>query len=263
MKLYVVTHKEINEIPQGRTLIGVGPNKALKGIDVYDNTGENISAKNSNYCELTALYWIWKNETDNIIGLEHYQRFFCETIKNKFKQVTPLSVEEIDEILKSNDAILPEKVKTHRNVYNYYKKAKVYYSFENAHCIEDLDICIDIINSHFPEYRQSCERVMRSHKICMCNMFIMHKELLDEYCNWLFEILFLAEKKVDIKDKTDYQKRVFGFLSERLFNIWLDYKNLKIRYMPIYNIHDKPFYKNLRGQGLIRRLKRLFKSPKS
>lgn len=259
MKLFVVTHKAVKEIPEGRTLIGVGSDKHIENVEIYDNVGDNISEKNSNYCELTALYWMWKNCSDDIVGLEHYQRFFCERIRGKFREVKPLSSEEITSILSDNDIILPEKVKTRKTVYNYYKDAKVYYSFEKAHCIEDLDVCIDIINKNFPEYRESCERVMKSHRICMCNMFVGKKELIDEYCEWLFGIFSLAEGRIDLESKTPYQKRVFGFLSERLFNVWLDFKALKSYYAPVYNLHDVPFRKNIKGRGFIRRIKNLFK----
>ena len=262
MKLFVVTHKKVDEIPAGRTLIGVGPNKPIENVEIYDNTGDNISEKNPNYCELTALYWMWKNCSDDIVGLEHYQRFFCEKLKGKFKEVSPLSSEEIISILSNHDIILPEKVKTRKTVYKYYRDAKIYYSFEKAHCIEDLDICIDIINKNFPEYSESCKRVMTSRRISMCNMFIGKKEFIDEYCEWLFGIFSYAEGRIDLESKTPYQKRVFGFLSERLFNVWLDYKGLNYFYAPVYNLHDVPFRKNFRGQGFIRRIKNLFKRKK-
>lgn len=73
--LFVVTHKEVNKIPEGRVLIGVGRND-IKNVEVYDCAGENIAEKNANYCELTALYWIWKNSDAETIGMEHYRRFF-------------------------------------------------------------------------------------------------------------------------------------------------------------------------------------------
>ena len=54
---------------------------------IKDNTGENISDKNKNYCELTGLYWAWKNLNADYIGLAHYRRHF--TVKNKKRRSSP------------------------------------------------------------------------------------------------------------------------------------------------------------------------------
>ena len=59
-------------------------------------------------------------------------------------------------------------------------------------------------------------------------MFVMKKSLFDAYCQWLFTILFAMEKQVDMTGYSSYEQRLYGFLSERLFNVWLEKQQLRI-----------------------------------
>jgi hypothetical protein len=63
-------------------------------------------------------------------------------------------------------------------------------------------------------------------------MFIMKKELADRYCEWLFDILFELEKHLDISDYSANDKRVFGFVSERLLDVWINVNHIKFRDIP-------------------------------
>lgn len=244
MKLFVVTHKEVKNIPHGRILVGVGKNKDIPNVDFYDNTGDNIAEKNANYCELTALYWIWKNVKDDYVGLEHYRRFFCDS--NPLT-AHPLSEEKIGKILKKYDVILPKRTKA---------KDGIYGNYVNKHIKRDMDICVRIIKT-MPEYAEDVDYALAQKKEAVCNMFVMSKSLADEYCKWLFGILFEAEKEIELSGRDDYEKRVFGFLSERLFNVWLYHKKLKIYYASIHNLGDCPLIK--KSKGAVRRIKKIFK----
>ena len=63
--MYIVSHKDF-DAPQlpGYVPILAGAVKNHASIEVKDNTGDNISAKNPGFCELTAQYWVWKNRDD-------------------------------------------------------------------------------------------------------------------------------------------------------------------------------------------------------
>lgn len=64
----------------------------------------------------------------------------------------------------------------------------------------------------------------------------MKKSLCDRYCSWLFDILFELEKRIDVSSYDMYQKRVFGFLSERLFTVWLHHENLRVTNQEVYGV---------------------------
>lgn len=231
VEIYAVTHKEIEKIPKERILIGVGNNRNNRSVLFYDNTGENISEKNDSYCELTALYWIWKNSNADIVGLEHYRRFFWS---NSLFRRTPLSIKQMLSRLRKYDIIVAKGRTEGKSLYEHYK---------SNHIIDDLDKCIRIIDEKYPEYKESCKKVLESPNGCFYNMFVMKKQLADQYCEWLFDILFELEKEIDLSNRDAYQERVFGFLSERLFNIWIDKQNLKVFYTYGHGYNDTTLQK--------------------
>ncbi len=243
LKLFIVTHKQVNEVPNDRVIIGVGPNASAIKVQYNDSVGDNISEKNSTYCELTALYWIWKNQVCEFIGLEHYRRFFYNN-KNFFN-ARPLKKEEILEILKIKKIILPKPHKCQSTVYEDYAK---------NHDIQDLLLCRTVIEQIYPKFINAFDIIMNSRYYSLANMFVMPKVFLDEYCEWLFRILFNIEALVDFSNKDVYQSRVFGFLAERLFNVWLYYKNFDVYYAPVFDINERPF-----KVRLINKLKDIFK----
>lgn len=242
MKVYSVTHKDVKNIPYGRTPIGVGPNKKIKKIKLYDNTGDNISQKNASFCELTALYWIWKNTNDEYVGLEHYRRTFYE---KRTLILSPIRKKKLKRILGSCDIVLPQKS---------YMPETVFEQYKSSHIEADLKCCEEIIKEKYPEFLPDYKKVMENNEQYLTNMFVAKKILADEYCEWLFDILFEAEKRIDITGRDAYQTRVFGFLSERLFNVWILHKQLKINEVEIRDYSEKKFRFRKIG-NLIKRFK--------
>lgn len=198
-----------------------------------DDSGENISYKNSSYCELTGMYWLWKNiEADNY-GLFHYRRLLDVSEKYTLPiysaqiDVSDWSNNIFDRLMDKYDIILPQKNKFDISLYERYKE---------AHYIKDLEIVLDIIKRDYPEYIPAIENCIHKNEEYCCNMFVMKKEIFNEYCEWLFDILKKAEKEIDISNYSPYQARIFGFLGERLENIFIEYKiettqNLKIKHV--------------------------------
>ena len=193
-----------------------------------DDTGDNISAKNPGYCELTGLYWAWKNLDCDYLGLVHYRRHFTaakridlwrhrKTLEDKMSCV--LERADLDRLLPKYEIIVPIRRK-------YYIET-LYSHYGHTHYQEHLDVARDIISEMHPEYLESFDKVMRSRAGHMFNMYIMEKTLSDQYCTWLFDILFELEKRMAAPNLTQFQGRFYGRVSEIIFNVWLDYQVLQ------------------------------------
>ncbi|HGO5856171.1 TPA: DUF4422 domain-containing protein [Mannheimia haemolytica] len=237
ISILVATHKAY-QFPENDIYVPVQVGKVFANQDLgllSDSEGENISNKNSTFCELTALYWAWKNsifENNDYVGLVHYRRYFkgeYPFLKNKFI----LSEEDIQRELSQVECLVPKKRKYYiETIYSHYK---------NAHYINDLDLAISILLEKNPEYLTACNQVLEGRSLYLFNMFIMRSGLCNEYCNWLFPILFELEGRIDISNYSNYQKRVFGFISERLFNIWLAHNKVKVKVVDITHLENERF----------------------
>ena len=249
LTVLVITHKDY-EFPHSACYrpLFVGEKIAigLKNEVFYrDNSGINIAEKNSSFCELTGLYWAWKNgvfENNEYVGLVHYRRYFAgKALYLKKKQIA--SESELLTILEKYDVILPRKR-------NYFIES-IYAHYQHAHHIKDLDLTRGVITELQPEYLESFDTVMQGRKLHLYNMFVMPSEKASEYCHWLFSILFELEKRIDVTQYDNYQKRVFGFIAERLFNVWILYNQLNVKYLPVVNLEGENLIK--KGLNLLKR----------
>ena len=181
-----------------------------------DNTGENISSLNSGFCELTGLYWAWKNLDADYIGLVHYRRHFSGKKGSGDAFDNILTEKDIEPYLGKVKIFVPKKR-------NYYIET-LYSHYAHTHYETHLVETKAIISEKYPEYSDCLNDVLEWKKASMFNMMIMTKELLDEYCSWLFDILFELRKRVDASELSPYQQRFYGRISEILLNVWIKHK---------------------------------------
>lgn len=234
MKITVVvaTHKKYR-MPMDSCYLPVHVGKEGKasiGL-VGDNTGDNISEKNPYYCELTGMYWAWKNVDSDYLGLVQYRRHFASPKKkSKDRMERILGGAEMKRLLRKHDIIVPKK--------RHYYIETLYSHYAHTHYAAHLDITREIIRKQYPEYLASFDRVMKRRSAHMFNMYIMSRRKNDEYCQWLFDILSELEKKVDVTQYDGFQARLFGRVSELLLDVWLDQKQYAYCEVPIVNIEN-------------------------
>ena len=253
IEIFVCYHKEYPK-PKSDTLIPIHVGKDISQQELNiltDNTGDNISSKNKHFCELTATYWIWKNSKADVKGLFHYRRFF--NLRNgdrKFNRITDtfcndfgLDEANINKLIKENDVLLPLLIK------NSPKKnpPTVYDHYAKDHVQSDMDCLLEVIKEKYPNMAKIADKIVKEEiSFYNCNMLVARKDIFDEYASWLFDILFEVEKRIhaDVLTRDNYQQRVYGFLSERMMRIFIEYKketsNIKVKEVPILYIEEDP-----------------------
>lgn len=196
-----------------------------------DNTGENISDKNLTYVDLTGVYWIWKNVNNYVYkGNSHYCRFFT-TKDNKI-----MSSFEMLDILQEYDAIIATCARLEGRT--------VYQIFNDFHGHENMDICKEVIADICPEYSKDFDYVIINGEYSsLYNMMIAKCEIYNSYCEWLFSVLFELENRLRILGRldfseNDYQRKVFGFIGERLLLVWLEHNKINYCEMPVQHFNS-------------------------
>lgn len=187
--------------------VGAAGKESIPGFQ-RDDEGDNISTKNPRYCELTALYWAWKNLDADYVGLAHYRRHFAGSGERGV-----LTNAEARELVTKAPIVLPKKrhyiIETVGNHYAH--------TFDGAH----LEAAREALSRLHPSDLDEFDRHMKSTSAHIWNMMIMRRDILDKWCAWLFPILMQIEEKINFVGMTPFEERAMGRISERLLDPWI------------------------------------------
>lgn len=230
-EVYVVSHKKA-KMPNGDIYIPLQVGKNSEDFPGFlrDNTGNNIASKNENYCELTAQYWATKNRVADVKGLVHYRRLFSNGKKNFFSSVDKkfsdvMTAETLARLLSRYDLILPQKR-------NYYIETS-WSHYEHIHHIKDLETTREVLAEKYPDYLPYFDKAMQARSAHMFNMLIAKSAIFDAYTSWLIDVLNEVEKRVDISGYTPYERRIYGFISELLLDVWVQKNQINYVEVPV------------------------------
>lgn len=203
---------------------------------IGDDTGDNISFKNPFYCELTAHYWVWKNESlSDYVGFMHYRRhlnFSSEqsfpednwgvvnspVIDADYEKQFGLTDTAIQDCISGFDLLLPKKWSVtsagSKNNLDHYEKGEFLH-------IKDYLAALEIVEELYPDYKTAIQQFNNATDGYYTNMFVMHKDMFVDYSEWLFAILTHLESRISMNNYNAQEKRVIGHIAERLFNIYI------------------------------------------
>lgn len=197
--------------------VGAALREHIEGY-AHDDEGDNISLKNPRYCELTALWWGWRNLDCDWLGLVHYRRYFAGSGERGI--LTSLEAEALTRL----DKVVVAKQRNYR-----IETIKSHYTHtfdQDGSQLEALRKGVEAVSPKRVAYLDQFLSQTHGH---MFNMFIMPRELLDPYCTWLFDVLQVAENLIDFSQLNDFHARCVGRLSERLLDPWLMSEGLAVQ----------------------------------
>lgn len=239
--MYVVTHKalppeHVEKLPAGYKIIHAGRKLTEDLGYLGDNTGDNISHLNPYINELTALYWMWKNTNNTIIGLSHYRRFFTASVEEKNFLSFVDSRFEYEKILTEQQA---------ENLLNRYDILVTKPAYRHAPWIEESGLAgfdFTIIRKHLArvhaDYVDAFDYLTTVPHFYCKSMFVARRNVFDAYCEWLFSFYIDATQEVLSSKLYTNTGRTMGFLAERLITVWLIKNRLRIKELYIIERPD-------------------------
>lgn len=250
IKLFVCCHQNA-QVPKHPLLVPIQVGAVLSDSHfpgyLHDDTGDNISAKNRSYCELTAQYWAWRNTEADYCGFFHYRRYLYPDAKAKrpyrveqevsLPLLNKLGYGEFEQLIRQYDMIVPKGE-------NMYVSVREHYSHAPYHHRKDLELAEQIVKEYRPDMIPAVEAYLSSTVCCFGNIYIMRREIFHDYCAWLFPILEKFDQRADTSAYSSQEGRVDGYLAERLLGIYVTFRRgrLKVLELPRVHFFDKPEY---------------------
>jgi lipopolysaccharide biosynthesis glycosyltransferase len=209
-----------------------------------DDTGDNISEKRETFNEFTVMYWVWKNVDADYYGLCHYRRYLsfssevfptginpcqhveCEWLDGDSEKKYGLdSAERITSIVKKTDGCIidPIRIDAVPTPKGLKKNVKAHWSgWEDALIKQGtLDKVRKIINDRHPTYKEIYDRYLNSKEYYGFNCFILRKELFQQMCEFVFDVVFELEKQLDVSYYSETMLRTCGYMGELLTGMFL------------------------------------------
>ncbi len=214
-RIFAMTHKSFTPPPDQMYVplqVGRADHDPLGYLG--DHTGENISQLNAYYSELTGVYWLWKNcHHVDVVGVCHYRRYLIAEDGHLYTKA------DILDLLAQYDMIVTKKLELRMSYYD---------GFALTHDEKDLAETERVVAEKYPAYAPLFHEMVHKKETYFANMMVCRKPLYDEYCTWLFDILFEVQRRIDTTGYDNYRKRVYGFLSEFLLTVWIAKNNLHV-----------------------------------
>lgn len=232
IKIAVATHKPYRMPSDSMYIplhVGAAVHPDVCNDLLGDDTGDNISWKNPFFCELTGLYWMWKNCSADYKGIVHYRRLFGSSDPKKAHARDPYdrlaTSSELLSLLEGSRIVVAKRRRYFiETIYDHYA-----HTFEASH----FDACRDVLLEAEPMYVEAWDRLMKSRSAHLFNMFVMSEDLFDSYCSFLFEVLSELEKKIDPMQYDSFGARYLGRVGECLLDPWLNTNELCCAELPV------------------------------
>jgi hypothetical protein len=202
------------EMPAWTVPIQVGAGLTdVRIADVRDNTGINISWKNVNYCELTALYWLWKNVLVNPETDVEYAGLF------QYRRILDISDDDIKRLGENGvDVVLPFPMLHEPDIREHHTR----YISES-----DWNAMLQALGELQPEYAVAYEGIFSQPYFYNYNILIAKRLVLSDYCEWLFPILERVEE-LSVPRGNERADRYIGYLGENLMTLYFMYNRERL-----------------------------------
>ena len=210
-----------------------------------DDEGDNISEKNPYYCELTGLYWLWKNCGSRYKGIAHYRRHLGSPDAKRRRSSDPferpVTADELLPMLEKTGIVIAKRRMYYiETVYDHYS-----HTFEGC----QFDLCREVLVDMKPEYVAAWDRLMQGKGAHIFNMFVMREDLFDQYCKYMFEVLGELERRHDPAQYDAFGARYLGRVSERLLDPWLEVNGYSYEELPV--VSPEPVDWVSKGRGFL------------